>query len=371
MIEVPFFDLKEQHAGLLPELQAAAERVLRDGRFCLGPEVEAFEQAIAQLHDCPFAVGVNSGTSALHLALLAAGVGPGDEVITSPFTFVATAAAIRYCGASPVYADILETTATLDPASVARAITPRTRAILAVHLYGQFCRMEELAQLAAEHKLVLLEDGAQAHLARRHQKTLGHWTQSATLSFYPSKNLGACGESGAILTRNEAIASRLRLLRDWGQREKYRHQEQAFNYRMDSLQAAFLQVKLGWLPEWTRLRREKAASYDRQLASLPLRLPRVDAGNHHVYHLYPIRIENRDRVRQHLQARGIDTGCHYPLPVHLQPGYLDPRFPEGSLPLAEGFARSVVTLPLYPELPETHQSRVCHQLRQTLEELPA
>lgn len=367
-MNVPFLDLRQQHQQLRQEMLESLGRVLDQGTFCLGPEVAAFEQEIARAQGCSFGIGVNSGTSALQLALLAAGVKPGDEVITSSLSFVATAAAILYCGARPVYADVLADFYTLDPESVRQRISPKTRAIVPVHLYGQMCRMEKILEIAQEHNLAIVEDAAQAHLATRNGALSGTFGVASGLSFYPSKNLGACGEAGLVLTSNEKAHQEIRQLRDWGQVQKYHHEKQGFNFRMDAFQAAILRVKLPHLKEWTLARQRCANLYQEMLEGLEIRLPQVDVGNQHVYHLYPVLLENRDAVRQRMEELGIGCGCHYPIPIHLQPPYSDPEFPKGSLPETERVAASVLTLPMYPELSSDQQQQVVEALAQALQE---
>jgi len=367
-MNVPFVDLRQQHQHLHQEIFESLERVFEQGTFCLGPEVAAFEQEMAQTQGCAFGIGVNSGTSALHLALLAAGVKPGDEVITSALSFVATAAAIVYCGARPVYADILPEFYTLDPESVRQRITSKTRAILPVHLYGQMCRMEKLVEIAQEHGLAIVEDAAQAHLATRNGDLAGTFGLASGLSFYPSKNLGACGEAGLVLSNDEKAAQEVRQLRDWGQLRKYHHEKPGFNFRMDAFQAAILRVKLPHLKQWTLARQSCASLYEEMLEGLELQLPQVDTGNQHVYHLYPVLLENRDAIRQRMEQNGIGCGCHYPIPIHLQPPYSDPAFPQGSLPETERVAASVLTLPMYPELSSDQQQQVVEALAQALQE---
>lgn len=366
MNRVPFVDLQAQIRPLQPQLLAATERVLQSSQYCLGPEVEAFEAEFGAMHETLYAVGVSSGTAALHLALQAAGVGPGDEVVTSPLTFVATAAAIRYVGARPVYADVEEHTGTLCPSAVEAALSPRTRALLPVHLHGQPGRLSELREVARKHNLLLIEDACQAHLARHHGQPVGTFGLAAAFSFYPAKNLGACGEAGLLVTNEPDVAEQARELRDWGQSRKYQHDRFGHNYRMDALQAAFLRVKLPHLSAWTSARQRLAQRYDELLSELPLTLPGRTPENEPVFHLYAVRVENRDEVKEQLHARGVDCGIHYPVPVHMQPAYRDPAFPPGSFPVAEGIARTTLSLPLFPELTEGQQDRVAAALREVL-----
>lgn len=362
---IPFLDLQAQHRDLAPELEAAFARVLRSGQFVLGAEVEAFEAAFARHCGARFAVAVDTGTSALHLALLAAGVGPGDEVITTPMTFVATVAAILYAGAKPVLADVDPLTWTIDPARAAAAVTPRTRAILPVHLHGRMADMDPLLSLADAHGLVVVEDAAQAHGAEDRGRRAGSVGDVGCFSFYPGKNLGACGEGGAVVTDDAGLADTVRTLRDWGQAGKYHHVRKGFNHRMDALQGAILGVKLRHLDAWTEARRRHAARYDALLAGVPaVRTPAPcpDDGRH-VYHVYAVQLDDRDAARRRLAEAGIGTGAHYPVPVHLQPAYADLGYRRGDFPVAERLAARTLSLPMYPELSADQIARVAEVLR--------
>jgi len=333
-------------------------RVLESGQFVLGPEVQALEQEFAFACGVSHGIGVNSGTSALHLALLAAGVGPGDEVITVPFTFVATVAAIHYTGARPVLVDIEPRTFTLDPAKLQAAITPRTKAVVPVHLYGQCADMDPILELARRHHLVVIEDAAQAHLASYKGRPAGSLGQLACFSFYPGKNLGACGEGGMVVTSDPGYATAIRVLRDWGQEKKYEHRLKGYNYRLESIQAAILRVKLRHLPAWTEARQRHAARLTAKLSASGVKTPEVAAERGHVFHVYTIRSERRDSLRTHLTARGIQTGIHYPIPVHRQQAYRDPAYAAGDFEVAEACAASVLSLPMFPELSEAQIDEV-------------
>jgi dTDP-4-amino-4,6-dideoxygalactose transaminase len=350
-MQIPLLDLQAQYQSLKPRIDAAVGRVLESGRYVLGPEVAAFETEFAAFCGAGHAVGVNTGTSALHLALLAAGVGPGDEVITVPFTFVATVAAIQYTGARPVLVDVEPGTLNMDPSWIASAVTSRTRAIVPVHLYGQPADMGPILQVAAEHGLVVIEDAAQAHGAEVCGRRVGSVGRLGCFSFYPGKNLGAAGEGGAVTTGDPALAARVRLLRDWGAEGKYHHVERGFNYRLEELQAAILRVKLVELEAWTEARRAHAAHYRQLLAGGAAELLTIAApGVRHVYHVFAIRHPERDRLADALASHGVATGVHYPVPVHLQPGYADLGYGPGDFPVAERAAREVLSLPIYPEL---------------------
>lgn len=347
---IPLVDIKAQNGALAPELEAAFRRVMASGQMILGPEVEAFEEAFAAQCGVRHAVGLNSGTSALHLALLAAGIRPGDEVITTAMTFVATVAAILYAGATPVLVDIDPRTRMLDPEAVARAVGPRTRAIMPVHLHGGMADMDTIMAVAKAHGLVVIEDAAQAHGATYKGRRAGSIGDLGCFSFYPGKNLGACGEGGALVTDDAALAQTVRQLRDWGQTERYLHTLHGFNYRMEALQGAFLGVKLPHLEAWTEARRAHAARYDRLLGPSGLAAPAPLAEVRHVYHVYAIQVADRAATRARLADAGVATGIHYPTPVHLQPAYAALGDGPGSFPVAERFARETLSLPLFPEL---------------------
>jgi dTDP-4-amino-4,6-dideoxygalactose transaminase len=349
-MNVSFLNLKDIHEGLRSDLQAAATRVLGSGRFVQGPEVAAFEGRFAEYCGARHAVALNSGTSALHLALLAAGVRAGDEVITVPLTFVATVSAIEYTGARVVLVDVDPRYYTLDPERLERAITARTRAIVPVHLYGQPADMTPIRDVARRHGLVVIEDACQAHGASYDGKRTGTLGDLACFSFYPSKNLGACGEGGAVVTNDPAFDRKIRMLRDWGQETKYIHVLKGFNYRMEELQAAILGVKLPHLETWNESRRRSADHYRELLGDGPLRPPEERPGTRHVYHVYPVRVRDRRAVQARLREAGVETGVHYPEPVHLMPAFADLGYGPGSFPVSEAVAREELSLPMYPGL---------------------
>jgi dTDP-4-amino-4,6-dideoxygalactose transaminase len=355
---IPFLDLKAQHDALRGELDATVLRVLHSSQFVLGSEVESFEARFAEYCGTRYAVALNSGTSALHLALLAAGIGPGDEVITTPMTFVATVAAILYVGATPVFVDIDPATWSIDVDRIPAALTARTRAIMPVHLHGLMADMAPLLALAGERGLAVIEDAAQAHGAEYCGRRAGSLGQSGCFSFYPGKNLGACGEGGALVTDDPKLAATVRILRDWGQTAKYQHQLKGYNYRMDGLQGAVLGVKLTHLEAWTAARRRNAAIYDRLLQPLGLPRPPQAAGRRHVYHVYAVLVPERDAVRAALQQAGVATGVHYPIPVHLQPAYADLGYRAGDFAVAERVAGQTLSLPMFPELSEAQIGEV-------------
>jgi dTDP-4-amino-4,6-dideoxygalactose transaminase len=349
-IKVPYLDLKAQYQSIKPEIDAAIARVLDSCQFVLGPEVAAFEQEFAAYCGAAECIALNSGTSALHLALLAAGVGPGDEVITVPFTFVASVSAVTYAGARPVLVDIDPRTFTMDPAAIEAAITPRTKAILPVHLYGQTADMDPIMEIARRHGLIVIEDAAQAHGAKYKGHPTGSIGDMACFSFYPGKNLGAYGEGGAVTTSNAEYARTIRMLRDWGQDRKYHHVLKGFNYRMEGFQGAILRVKLRHLERWTEARRAVVNLYNQHLADSGVETPTEMPWARHVYHVYTLRADDRDGLQASLQADGIQTGIHYPVPAHLQPAYADLGYGRGAFPQAETAAKQVLSLPLYPEL---------------------
>jgi dTDP-4-amino-4,6-dideoxygalactose transaminase len=347
---IPLADLAGQYRALKPEIDAAIEQVLIDARFVLGPAVEAFERDFAAYCDVPHAVAVNSGTSALHVALLAVGVKPGDDVVTVPFTFAATVAAIEYTGARPVLVDIDPDFYTMDPASLERAVTPRTRAIVPVHLFGQPADMDAILDIARRHRIPVIEDAAQAHGAAYRGRRAGSMGDIGCFSFYPAKNLGAFGEGGAAVTASPAHAETMRMLRSWGEKRRYEHLIRGFNYRMDGIQGAVLGVKLKYLERWTEKRIAHAHRYTRLLSGTPIPPPRERDGVRHVYQAYSVRVPQRDAWRTYMAYREIQTAIHYPVPVHLQPAYRDLGYREGSYPVSESVARDILALPLFPEM---------------------
>lgn len=355
---IPFLDLKAQYATIKDEVAVAIEGILDSCQFTLGSEVFDFEKEFAAYCGANDAVGVNSGTSALHLALLAAGVGLGDEVITVPFTFVATAAAIHYAGATPVYVDIDPNTFNLDSTKLEAAITTKTRAVIPVHLYGQPADMDPIALIAKKHGLVVIEDAAQAHGAEYKGRRVGSLGDIACFSFYPGKNLGAYGEAGMITTGNPEYARKIRMLRDWGAERKYHHVVKGYNYRMEGIQGAVLRVKLRHLEKWTEARRAVAQRYDRAFSDTEIKSPPPSDLNRHVYHIYAIRCPDRTKWQKELSMRGVQTGIHYPVPVHLQPAYADARWRSGDFPHSETAAEEVLSLPMYPELDQVQQDNV-------------
>jgi dTDP-4-amino-4,6-dideoxygalactose transaminase len=349
-MKVPFLDLVTQYHSLRDELLPAMGRVMESAQFILGDEVELFEDKFAAYCGTDHCVGVSSGTAALHLALRALGIGPGDEVITSANTFAATPFAIAYTGASPVFVDVTPDDYNLDVELLEQAVTERTKAIIPVHLYGQPAQMEPILELARKYDLRIVEDACQAHGAEYHKRPAGSLGDVGCFSFYPGKNLGAYGDGGAIVTSNQELAERIRLLRNYGQVTKNVHAMMGYNSRLDTLQAAILLVKLNRLEQWTECRRSNAQRYQEALANANVVLPRENAGVRHVYHLFVIRHPQRDALLKHLAAQGIACGIHYPHPIaHAAPFDSARRVPEG-VPVATALSQTILSLPMYPEL---------------------
>jgi dTDP-4-amino-4,6-dideoxygalactose transaminase len=363
-MQVPFLNLAAQYAALKDELLPAVERVLAGGHYVLGPNVAALEQEIAALAGARFGVGVNSGSDALTLALRALGLGPGDEVITAPFTYIAPAEAIHQVGARIVFADIDPHTFNLDPAAVAGKITPRTKAIIPVHLFGQAAPMKELRALAEPRGLALVEDCAQAIGAKYHGQPVGGFGRLACFSFYPTKNLGAAGDGGMVVTNDEPLAKKLRMLRVHGVERRYFHDLHGCNSRLDELQAAILRVKLPHLDRWNARRAALARRYDTALAGLPIERPVTAHGNTHVFHVYALLADRRDALQQFLAERGVPTIIYYPRPLHLQKVYEGLDWREGDFPVAEAVSRCILPLPMYPELTDEQADYVAGRVRQ-------
>ncbi|MCX8155470.1 MAG: DegT/DnrJ/EryC1/StrS family aminotransferase [Verrucomicrobiae bacterium] len=363
-MNVPFLNLAAQHAALKDELLPVVEQTLASGYYILGPNVAALEKEIAALTQTHFGVGVNSGSDALTLALRALEIGPGDEVITTPFTYIAPAESIYQMGARIVFADIDPHTFNLDPADVARRITPRTRAIIAVHLFGQAAPLPPLLDLCHQHRLHLLEDCAQAIGAEYQGRPVGGWGVMGCFSFYPTKNLGANGDGGMVVTRDEGLNRRLRMLRVHGIEKRYFHDLHGYNSRLDELQAAILRVKLRHLADWNARRRAIAARYDAGLRDLPLQLPQTAAGNHHVFHVYAVLSDRRDALHQYLADHGVPCIIYYPRPLHLQKVYADYGWQEGDYPVAEDISRRILPLPMYPELTDAQVDYVIAKVRE-------
>jgi dTDP-4-amino-4,6-dideoxygalactose transaminase len=360
---VKFLDLQAQYQPIKDEVAAAIARVLDSSAYVLGPAVVEFEEAFARAHGAAEGIAVNTGTSALHVALLAAGVGPGDEVITVSMTFTATVAAISYTGATPVFVDVDPASFTMDPAQIEAKITPRTKVIMPVHLYGQAADMDPIMEIARRHGLVVIEDAAQAHLGRYKDRSVGSIGDIACFSFYPGKNLGAYGEGGLATTSNPEFAHKMRLLRDWGQARKYHHEFLAYNYRMDGIQGAILGVKLKYLEGWTESRRAHARHYQELLGNSGVGTATELPERRHVYHIFSIFHPERDRLQKALGDQDIQTGIHYPIPVHLQKAYESLGYKEGDFPVTERVANEQLSLPMFAELKPEEVERVAAAVR--------
>lgn len=358
-IMIPFLDLKRQYAPIRSDIDASIKQVLDHTDFILGKSVAAFEEKFADYCGSRFCIAVNSGTSALHLGLLSVGVRPGDEVITSPSTFVATVAAIDYVGAKAVMVDIDPDSYTIDVEKIEAAITKKTKAIIPVHLYGQSANIDPIVVLAKKYGLAVVEDAAQAHGARYRGRRVGTYGDVGCFSFYPGKNLGAAGEGGAIITDDPELDRIIRMYRDWGQAEKYHHLLKGFNYRMDSIQGAVLGVKLSYLDEWTALRRLHAQRYIEGLSACDaIVCPAEMSWGEHVYHVFAIQVNSRDSIRTFLYNAGVESGIHYPVPVHLQPAYADLGYQIGDFPHSERLAARTLSLPMFAELTDREVDQV-------------
>ena len=360
---IPFVDLKAQYVSIKSEVDAAIQGVLNSCQFTLGSEVVAFEHEFAHYCQAKEGIGVNTGTSALHLALLAAGVGRGDEVITVPFTFVATVSAIDYTGAKTVFVDIDPQTFTLDVRALKASITDKTKAIIPVHLYGQPCDMDPILEIARQHNLVVIEDASQAHGAEYKGRRVGSMGDMTCFSFYPGKNLGAYGEAGMVVTDNPTFARTIRMLRDWGAEKKYHHVLKGYNFRMEGIQGAVLRVKLQRLETWTEARRTAASHYDRLFAGSDVATPQAMSYARHVYHIYAVRTGHRQAWQEALLAQGIQTGIHYPTPVHLLPAFADLGYAAGQFPCSEKASQEVLSLPMFAELTPDQCEEVAHAVK--------
>lgn len=359
---IPLVDLKAQYNAIKKEIDSAIKRVIENASFIGGEEVIKFEEEFARAIDAPFCVSVSSGTTALEIALKALGIGKGQEVITTPLTFIAISEAIVNAGAKPVFVDVDETTYNIDPKKIEQAITPQTRAILPVHLYGNPANLAVIDIIAKKHNLLVLEDCAQAHGAARGGRFVPHAT--GIFSFFPGKTLGAYGDAGAIVTRDEALAKRMAAMRDHGRTTKYEHHIAGTNARMDAIQAAILRAKLPFLASWVASRRKIASRYTEMLAGFPLLLPSAEADAEHSFHLYVIRASNRSQLMEHLKEAGISTGIHYPIPLHLQPVYAHLGYKRGDFPITEKVSDEIVSLPIYPELTFEQVDFICEKIRE-------
>ena len=356
--KIPLVGLFDQYQTIKPEIDAAIQNIITNSSFVGGAEVRSFENDFAAYCDAKACVGVGNGTDALYLALRALGIGPGDEVITVAHTFIATSEAISMTGATPIFIDVLEDTMLMDPALIEPAITPQTKAIVPVHLYGQSCDMDAIMEIARKHDLKVVEDAAQAHGGRWRGQRVGSIGDAATFSFYPGKNLGAFGDAGAVVSQDEDFIEHVRMLANHGRLEKYTHKMEGVNSRLDSLQAAILRVKLQYLDEWNARRRQVADAYLEQLTQSGIAMPVVNANAETVWHLFVIRVTEREQLQSFLKERGIATGIHYPVPLHLQPAY-EHRRSSFDLPATERAAQEVMSLPMYAELKQNQIEAVC------------
>jgi len=365
-MEVPFVDLKAQYRSIKSEIDAAIARVIENTSFVLGREVENFEEQFAAYVGAKYCVGVNSGTAAIQLALLACNIGTGDEVIVPANTFFATAEAVSNAGATPVFIDVDPVSYNIDPARVEAAITPKTRAIIPVHLYGQAADLDPVLEIASRHRLRMIEDAAQAHGTTYHGRRVGAIGHAGCFSFYPGKNLGAYGEGGAVVTDDEGVAAQIRLLRDHGASRKYHHDIVGFNLRLEGIQGAVLAAKLPFLDRWNDLRRRHAATYRTLLADSGLVLPVEMEYSRHVYHLFVVQAEDRDGLHRKLEERGIQTGMHYPVPLHLQKAYSFLGYQTGDFPVSEQLSAGLLSLPMFPELTIDQIDYVARCIREVL-----
>ena len=363
-MKVPFVDLKSLHGEIAEELREVFDRVLRDSTFVLGPEVQRFEQEFAAYVGTAHCVAVNTGTAALHLVLASLDIGPGDEVITVPHTFIATAEAITAVGARPVFVDIDPVSFTMDPALLEAAITSKTRAIIPVDLYGQTADMDPILQIANRHGIPVIEDACQAHGAEYKGRKAGSLSLAGCFSFYPGKNLGACGEGGAVTTDDAALAQRIRMWRDHGSSKRYEHAFPGLNMRMEGIQGGILSVKLKYLDRWNDQRRESAAAYDKALTGTDLSQPADLSYGRHIYHLYVIQTDHRDALRQQLTDAGIESGLHYPIPLHLQEAYRSLGYKVGDFPVTETVKGRILSLPMYPGIQAEAITQVVSELQE-------
>jgi dTDP-4-amino-4,6-dideoxygalactose transaminase len=364
-MKIPFVDLKSLHREIKDDLREVFDRVLDNSTFVLGPEVQRFEQEFAAYCGTEHCVAVNTGTAAIHLALAALSIGPGDEVITVPHTFIATAEAITAVGAKPVFIDINPVSFTMDPSLLEAAITRKTRAIVPVDLYGQVADMDPILEIANRHGIPVIEDACQAHGAEYRGRKAGAFGVAGCFSFYPGKNLGACGEGGAVTTNDADLAQRIRLWRDHGSSKRYEHIFPGLNMRMEGIQGGILSVKLKYLDRWNDQRRQAASAYDKALADTDIEVPTEMDYGRHVYHLYVIQFENRDALRQQLSDAGIESGLHYPTPLHLQEAYRFLGYKQGDFPVTERVKSRILSLPMYPGIDPKAVERVTSELRES------
>lgn len=361
-MNIPLVDLKANYLSIKDEIDSAIQNVLDSSSFIMGPFVKQFEQNFASFCQVKHGIGCANGTAAIHLALLAAGIKKGDEVLTVPNTFIATTECISYVGCKIKFVDVVPQTALIDVDALEKAITQKTKAVIVVDLYGQMPDMQRIREIAVKHDLFLIEDAAQAHAAEWNGHQPGYYGDIACFSFFPAKNLGCYGDGGAVITNYDELAEKLRLLMNHGRKTKYEHTIEGYNYRLDALQAAILDVKLAHLPKWTDLRREHARFYDRNLPSNVGRIIEAN-GARHVYYMYEIRIQQRDLLMAYLKQQGIECGIHYPLPLHLQPAYASFGFRKGQFPVSEQLAQEIISIPIYPELTSDQRQYIVDHIK--------
>ena len=363
-MKVPFIDFSGELKLIKKEVDAGFKEVFKHGDFVLGKEEEEFERKFAKYCNVKYAVGVNSGTDALYIAVSAFDIGPGDEVLLPTFTFIATALCVSYTGATPVFVDIEKDTYNIDPKELERKITPKTKAIIPVHIYGQAANMDEINAVAKKHNLKVVEDAAQAHGAYYKSKRTGSLGDVACFSFYPTKGLGACGDGGMVVTDNEAIYKTCLMLRDYGREGRYNHKIKGYNSRLDTLQAVVLTAKLKRLDQWNKMRAQNAAYYAKLLDDVPgVKTPHIKSDRKHVFQTYAVRLKNRDRIEEALRKKGIGVLIHYPIPLHLQEAYRELGHKEGDFPQAESLSREILSLPMYPFMPKKHIEYVAKNIK--------
>jgi len=366
-MSVPFVDLKPQYQTIKDEVLVKINEVFEKGSYILGPEAKAFEEEFAAYCQCKYAVGVNSGTDALYISISALDIDAGDEVILPTHTFIATALCISYTGATPVFVDIEDETYNIDPVSFEKAITPKTKAVLPVHIYGQPANMDEINAIAQKHGIKVIEDACQAHGALYKNKKAGSLGDIGCFSFYPTKNLGAFGDAGILVTNDQKVYETAQMLRDYGRQGRYEHKVKGYNSRLDTVQAVVLSAKLKRLDEWSRMRQEVAAYYRECLQDAEeVTIPKVKDDRTHVYHLYVIRVKNRDQVLEGLKQKNVNALIHYPIPIHLQTAYADLGYTRGRFPVAEQVADEIISLPMFPHMTKDQVDEVCNSLKEVL-----
>ena len=362
-MNIPLVDLNAQYSSIKDEIDSAIHYILDNSQFVMGAKLKNFEENFAKFCGVKHAICCANGTVAVELALKAAGIGNGDEVITVVNTFIATTESITNVGAKIKFVDVLEKTGLIDPEKIEEAITPKTKAIIPVHLYGQMCDMKKITEIAEKHDLIVIEDAAQAHGAMFNEKQPGEYGDAAIFSFFPAKILGGIGDGGAVITNNDEIAEKVKLLVNHGRIDKYEHLIEAHNYRLDTINAAVLDVKLKYLTEWIGKRREIAKYYDSQLADV-VKIPFKETGRKHVYYMYVIRTRDRDKLMHYLKENGISCGIHFPIPLHLQPAYKYLEYKEGDFPIAEKLSREILSIPLYPELTDEQKEYIVKKIKE-------